>query len=187
MRTRELAVAAALIASTTIWCGTASGHAFIEMQQASAGAFHTVEVGIPHGCQGTATHTVRIKVPEGIGLANPQPKPGWKLSYTKRKLAKPVVLGEGAQRTEVTDEVTWSGGKLLDSEFERFSMLVLLPDTPNVPLYFKTIQLCEKGENRWVDIPAAGQSWGALKAPAPFINLMPTPPFVEPIPVRKSN
>jgi copper(I)-binding protein len=39
------------------------------------------------------------------------------------------------------------------------------------PLYFPTVQQCEKGETRWTDIPAAGQAWRDVPHPAPVLQL----------------
>ena len=48
-----------------------------------------------------------------------------------------------------------------------------LPDKPGETLYFPTVQECEKGVHRWIEIPAAGKSRGDYKEPAPFLRLLP--------------
>lgn len=160
------------IAAAANWCGSAYGHAFILQPEAPAGGYQLIELGIPHGCLSSPTTSVRIKIPDGITLVRPEGKTGWKLTYTSRKLATPLEMPDGTRLTEVADEVVWSGGKLADLEFERFNLLVKLPATPGVALYFKTIQQCEKGEHRWVEVPAPTRALGTLKSPAPHINLV---------------
>lgn len=173
--------AALVVTAALVQSAPASAHAFITDMEVEAGAYHVVEIGIPHGCGGTATTAVKVKVPEGISLVRPEVKAGWKLSYTLRKSGNPYVTSEGTRLTEVVDEITWSGGKLADSEFERFSVMVKLPDAANQTLYFKTIQVCEKGEHRWVEVARPGQNAGELKLPSPYLNLLPSKGWVLPI------
>lgn len=47
------------------------------------------------------------------------------------------------------------------------------PDRPDETLYVPIVQICEKGESRWIEIPAAGQKSDDLKEPAPAIRLTP--------------
>lgn len=159
-----------LMAFTT----TAHGHALMINKDAKPGAWHVVEIGITHGCAGSPTHTVKIKLPDGIVNARPQVKPGWTLSMTKRKLETPIAA-EGVNLTDVADEITWTGGRLADLEFDRFAVLVKLPSEPGRTLYFKTIQECDKGQHRWIEIPEGGKRWGEYKEPAPFVQLSDTP------------
>ena len=46
-----------------------------------------------------------------------------------------------------------------------------LPNKPGATLYFPMVQTCEKGSNNWIGIPAAGQKWGDLPEPAPYITV----------------
>ena len=170
MTFRTLIGASAITAGLFGLMATASGHALMMNKDAKPGAWHFVEIGIPHGCVGTPTTAIKIKVPEGVALVRPQVKPGWKLSMTMRKIDKPI-LAEGVTITDMADEVTWSGGNLADLEFDRFAMLVKLPNDPGKTLYFKTIQQCEKGEHRWIEIPEGGKKWGEYKEPAPFVQI----------------
>ena len=40
-----------------------------------------------------------------------------------------------------------------------------MPNTPGKTLYFKTIQRCAKGVNRWIEIPVKGQEEPEFVAP----------------------
>jgi periplasmic copper chaperone A len=52
-------------------------------------------------------------------------------------------------------------------------MHMKLPNKPGETLYFPTVQECERGVHRWIEIPAAGRSRGDYKEPAPFLKLLP--------------
>ena len=47
------------------------------------------------------------------------------------------------------------------------------PDKPGTTVYFPAIQVCAKGETRWIEVPAQGQSAEDLKRPAPSLTLGP--------------
>ena len=100
------------------------------------------------------------------------PKAGWQLSTTMGKLAQPYV-SEGKTITEGVTEVAWSGGKLLDAWYDEFMMQVQLPNTPGNDVYFPVVQDCEKGVNRWIEIPEAGKKADDYKQPAPRVSLIP--------------
>lgn len=167
---RTLMGACAIAAGVFGLAASASGHALMMQKDVAAGAWHLMQIGIPHGCGGSPTTAIRIKVPEGIALVRPERKPGWKLSMTMRKIDKPFT-SEGVTYTEGVDEIIWTGGDLGDLEFDRFNALIKFPNDPGKTLYFKTIQQCVNGENRWIEIPEGGKKWGEYQHPAPFVVL----------------
>jgi uncharacterized protein YcnI len=150
----------------------ASAHAVIDRNEAAAGSYFKVVVAIAHGCEGSPTLKMRVRIPEGILTVRPQPKPGWELAMQKQKLAAPIKGPHGSSITEAVTEVTWSG-RLPDDNFDEFVMQVLLPDKPGETLYFATVQECERGVNRWIEIPAAGKSSRDLAQPAPSVKILP--------------
>ena len=66
-----LATAFALVTSA------ATAHVSFETAHAPVGSTYKAILRIPHGCEGEATNSVRIKIPEGIIALKPMPKPGW--------------------------------------------------------------------------------------------------------------
>jgi uncharacterized protein YcnI len=152
----------------------ACAHATLDPNQATADSYFKVQVSVPHGCEGSPTLKVRVRIPDSVTGVKPQPKPGWELSIRKEKLEKPF-LDHGRTITEGVAEVTWTG-KLLDENFEVFLMQVKLPDLPGEVLYFPTVQECEKGVHRWIEIPAPGKTRADYKEPAPFLRLLPKLP-----------
>lgn len=149
----------------------AFAHVTMTPNEATAGNYFQSAFTIPHGCEGSGTVSVRVKIPDGVTSVKPQMKPGWDVSIKMRKLEKPVDAGHGRMITETVDEVSWRGGPLPDNLFDNFGLAVKLPDTPGQTLYFPTVQECQQGVHRWIEIPAAGQKWGDVPQPAPFIRL----------------
>ena len=145
-------------------------HAFMINKDVPAGAWEMVEIAIPHGCKGSPTNTVKIKMPSGVFNARPEVKPGWTLEVKTKVLPEPITI-QDVVLSEIADEIVWSGGSLPDTHLERFSFLAKMPTTPGERLYFKIVQLCDEGEHRWVEIPEEGRPWSSYKEPAPYIDL----------------
>lgn len=163
-----IALSALLVAVS----GPALAHAVLSPPEAPADSYVRASIGVGHGCEGTPTLRVRVRIPEGVISVKPVPKAGWDLSIKREQLAQPVTEPHGRRVTERVAEVTWSG-KLLDENFDEFVLQVRLPDKAGETLYFPTVQECEKGVHRWIEIPAAGQARGDLREPAPVLKLLP--------------
>jgi uncharacterized protein YcnI len=161
------AAAAALLAMP------ASAHVTLDPPHAAADSYFKVNVRVPHGCEGSPTLRVRVRIPDGVLGIKPQPKPGWEVSTVKAKLAEPIKDSHGRTITEVVREVVWSGGKLLDEHYDEFGIHMKLPDKPNTVLYFPAVQECEKGVHRWIEIPEPGKTARDYKEPAPALRLGP--------------
>ena len=71
-------------------------------------------------------------------------------------------------------EVIWSGGNLPDDQYDEFVLRGAMPASTGT-LYIPAVQECEKAAERWIEIPAAGQSSGDLKMPAPRLQIVPKP------------
>jgi uncharacterized protein YcnI len=170
---RKCLVAATGFAVAGLMGSTAYGHITLETPSAPAGSSYKAVFRVPHGCEGTATIRVRVRLPDGVINVKPQPKPGWTVSTMMEKLAKPIVLDHGRELSETVREVDWSGGKLPDSFYDEFVLRAELPDNPGVTLYFPVVQECEKGVNRWIEIPESGKTSRDYKEPAPQLKLLP--------------
>jgi len=156
----------------------ASAHVVTEKWDAYAGYQTFVTLVVPHGCGASPTTEVRVKIPEGIDILVPEPKPGWTLDIAMRKLDPPMKGEGGREVTEVIDEISWKGGNLASNHLGKFDFLARMPDKPGKIMFFKTIQKCAEGETRWVDtLPDGEPAWKvwATPAPAPFIELKPAP------------
>jgi uncharacterized protein YcnI len=168
----RLLIGAAAAALAAALAAPAFAHVTLDPPQAAADSYFKMNVRVPHGCEGTATLRVRVRIPEGVLGVKPQPKPGWELSTVKTKLSPPIKDSHGRETTEVVSEIVWSG-KLLDEHYEEFGIQMRLPDKPNTLIYFPTVQECEKGVHRWIEIPEPGKKWGDYKSPAPVLKLGP--------------
>ncbi|MFL6798748.1 MAG: YcnI family protein [Xanthobacteraceae bacterium] len=149
-------------------------HVTLESQEAKVDALYKGVVRVPHGCESSATTSLRMRIPEGVIGVKPRPKPGWTLSTVVAKYPKPVKLYH-AELTEGVVEISWAGGKLPDEWYDEFVFTGYLSSElqPGKTLYFPVVQQCEKGVHRWIETPAAGQTRSDMREPAPELRLLP--------------
>lgn len=151
----------------------AFAHVSLAPGNAKIGSAYKAIFQVPHGCAGAATTAIRVRIPEGVIDVKPQPKAGWKLDIVRGAYAGPHNLW-GAKVTEGVKEVVWSGGELLDSEYEEFMLhSVVAADLKPGELYFPVVQECGTATTRWIDIPAPGKSEDDYETPAPSVHLVP--------------
>lgn len=106
---------------------------------------------VEHGCDGSPTVALSVRVPAGSFDPVAEPPAGW----------------SGAVDGDV---VNFTGGSLPADVEETFRVTVTLPLTPGETVYFPMVQTCEVGELRWIDVPADG-SGTELDEPAPAMEL----------------
>jgi uncharacterized protein YcnI len=151
-----------IITLITLAAGAAQAHVTLEQPQAAAGSSYKAVLRVGHGCEGTATHTLTVRLPPDFRGAKPMPKPGWSLSVTRAPLAKPYD-DHGRQVTDEVVEIAWKAASreawLPDAHYDEF---VLRGQAPAVagPTTFKVQQLCEKGQLDWT-VPLDVQPKGA--------------------------
>jgi uncharacterized protein YcnI len=161
----------------TFMASSAHAHITLEAREATIGSSYKAVFAVPHGCAGSATIKIRVQIPEGVIGVKPMPKPGWNVETVEGKYATEYDF-HGGKLSQGVREVDWSGGKLPDSNYDEFVLIGFLTDSlkPNSMLYFPTVQECEQGVSRWIDIPAEGSAGDARdKSPAPGVKLMPKP------------
>jgi periplasmic copper chaperone A len=152
----------------------AFAHVTLETREAPLGGGYKAVLRVPHGCEGTPTTAIRVRIPEGVIGVKPMPKPGWTLSTVTGKYPKTYRLFH-AQISEGVTEIVWVGGKLLDAHYDEFVFQANLTDDldPGKTLYFPVVQECEKGVHRWIEIPAEGKEPGDYPEPAPGLKVLP--------------
>lgn len=162
-----IAAAALLLGSTA-----ALAHITLEGQQATVPSTYKAVFRVPHGCDGSATVKIRVQIPEGVIAVKPMPKAGWTLETVKGKYSKAYDY-YGTPTSEGVKEVVWSGGKLPDEFYDEFVLRAYLTGDlkPDTTLYFPVVQECEKGTERWIEIPAAGKDADDYETPAPGVKL----------------
>ena len=168
---KKISLATAALGLTAV---PALAHVSLEVVEAPVGSTYKAVCRVPHGCEGKPTNVVRVQVPEGVIAGKPQPKAGWTLEKVKGAYATSYDY-YGTPTTEGVKEIVWSGGNLGDDEYDEFVLRAYL--TPGLPvgstLYFPVVQECPDGlAERWIEVPAEGQTSDDLELPAPGIMLL---------------
>jgi uncharacterized protein YcnI len=149
-------VSAVAVAAAVVLVGVAPASAHIDPdpEQAQAGARLSVAFTVEHGCAGSPTTQLDMRLPIGVIDAVPEPVDGW----------------DGSVDTVDGDTiVTFAGGSLADDVEGTFAVTMTLPTTPDATIYFPFVQRCDVGEIRWIGVPSEpGQE---LDEPAPAMNL----------------
>jgi periplasmic copper chaperone A len=165
-------------AVATLLTSSASAHVTLENRQATIGAGYKAVFAVPHGCAGSATTKIRVQIPEGVIAVKPMPKAGWNVEVIKGKYAAEYDY-HGTKYSEGVKEVVWSGGKLPDDYYDEFVISTFLTGVlkPDTVLYFPTVQECEQGVSRWIDIPEGEHAAHThdSKWPAPGVTLISKP------------
>ena len=92
---------------------SAIAHSTLEQTEVAAGTTTKITLRVPHGCDGQATHTVELTMPDGFYAAKPMPKADWTLETETADYATPYEM-HGHTMTQGVQKVTWSGGNLED-------------------------------------------------------------------------
>jgi len=150
----------------------AEAHVSLVTKETNANSSYRAVLQVPHGCDGAATTTIRVQIPEGVIAVRPMAKAGWTLTTTKGAYAKPYE-NHGSTLSEGVKEIVWSGGNLSDEHFDEFTFATTIATDGGEAktVYFPTVQQCEKGEAAWTEIPGPGQSARDLKKPAPSVRI----------------
>jgi periplasmic copper chaperone A len=151
----------------------ASAHVTLDPVQGPANGYFRTALRVPHGCSGSPTVRIRVRIPDGVLSVKPQVKTGWTVGIVRTKLATPLDDGHGNKILETISEVSWSGGRLDDAHFDEFGLVMRLPDRPGAKLHFPVVQECEQGVHRWIEIPDATKSANDYREPAPALTLVP--------------
>ncbi|MCZ8182558.1 MAG: DUF1775 domain-containing protein [Beijerinckiaceae bacterium] len=155
------------------WAQPGLAHATFENGQAEQNSTHKAVIRIPHGCDGQATQTVRVTIPEGVIAVKPMPKAGWAVQTTRKSYEQPYTL-YGREMTEGVSEIVWSGGQLNDDHYDEFVFQARMTDRLPVMqmVHIPVVQECATAKVSWTEIPASGQDPHALKFPAPGIRII---------------
>ena len=150
----------------------AHAHATLAVTEAAPGGGYRGVVRVGHGCDGSPTTRLTVRVPDGVLAVKPMPKPGWTLETRRGAYARPQMLW-GKPVTEGVTEVTWTG-RLDDAHYDEFVFASQLSGAlaTGTTLYFPVVQECERGAANWVEIPKDGEDPHALKGPAPGVRLV---------------
>lgn len=159
----------------TLACGMSLGstclaHIVTDPREAPAGGYFRTAFRVTHGCHGSPTVAVTVRIPDGVLSVKPQPKPGWTIELHKRPVEPAIAGPHGHHVHETVSEVTWRGN-LPDAYFDDFGLSMRLPDQPGTTIYFPVVQVCENGQLDWTVVPSPGQHHTDAPNPAPSIHL----------------
>ena len=170
MKLGRLTMAVAALAALAL-PGSAQAHVFLEQTEGPADGFPILDWVVPHGCDGSPTTSITVQFPKSVPSVTPEVAPGWEISTKEGPKDEVELFGETI--TKGVSEVTWTatGEPLADDQLLRFGAEAKLPNTEGETVYFPTIQKCEKGQTRWIQIPAEGETEEDLEEPAPAITL----------------
>jgi periplasmic copper chaperone A len=170
---RPLALAGLLLSACL---SSADAHVILEGHEAPAYSYFKAQFLAGHGCDGAATTSIQVTIPEGVVGVKPMPKPGWTLTMANGPYAHPQKLF-GKTVTSGVATVIWSGGPLPDAWSDEFTLMAQLPDQPaGTVLYFPVVQQCEGAVKHWDQIPGVAGAVPPLKNPAPALSLTPHAP-----------
>jgi len=151
---RFVLAAAACSAALLALAGPVSAHIDPNPTEAQAGSRLTVGFTVEHGCDGSPTVQLDMRLPEGVTDAVPESSQGW---------------DESIETVDGDTIVTFAGGPLADAVEGMFDVTMTLPPTPDTTIFFPFVQRCEVGEIRWIGIPV--EPGDELDEPAPAMAL----------------
>lgn len=167
---RRIGLPLLLLGVALVAPATAGAHISISPPGAPAGSYAHLELSIPHGCDGSPTTRIAVKIPDDVPSVIPQRSPFWQVET--KEGPKQAEGQHGEKSAQGVTEVVWTAREPLpDHELDVLGMTVALPDAAGETLWFPVIQTCAKGQNRWIQIPAEGEDAHDLSDPAPGIEL----------------
>ena len=153
MKTMKTLLIAAL-ATTAV--SVALAHNSMTEYYAPAGYMKDFEIRVTHGCQSSPVKEFRLKIHEGLMRVSVEQNRDWVIDVKMRKLPKPIPGEGGNMLTETVDEIIWKNPRSVlpaSGRFEGFRFRGLVPNTPGKIIFFRSVNVCEKGEERYVDLP----------------------------------
>lgn len=140
-----------LLLAATVSAAPASAHVTLDASSTTAGSTAVVRLVVPHGCEGSATTAVAVRMPEQVSEVAVESTGRWE-----------AVHDAGA--------ITFrTGDPLPDGVEDAVQFSVRLPDEAGVTLVFPVVQSCEGSEAAWTEVAADEASREALEMPAPVI------------------
>jgi len=165
---RTIVIAA--LAATLSAMAPASAHVTLEKTSAAAGASYKAVFRVGHGCDGSPTRRLSVRLPEGFLNAKPMPKAGWTIETKRGAYAAQHDLW-GKPVSEGVVEIAWTG-QLSDDNYDEFVVNgYVSKQAAGSDLAFPVEQHCEQGAHLWTEIAPTGTDPHALKSPAPLLRI----------------
>lgn len=129
----------------------ASAHVTIAVSTTAAGATAVVRLEVPHGCAGSATTELAVRMPAEVSDVLAESTDRW------------LVEQDGEGLTFRTD------APLPDAVRDEVALSVRLPGEVGTQLVFPVVQRCQEGESAWTEVAEDAASRDELELPAPVI------------------
>ncbi len=134
--------------------GVAAAHIEVEPADAPAGKTASFNFVIPHGCEGAATTSITVKLPDSVRNAAAKSVKGWKATTTPGRMK-------------------WTGGPLPDHQVQELPFTAKFYGKKNSGIPLKLIQGCEGGKSTpWLQVVPEGAP--EPETPAPVVTLTST-------------
>ncbi|HEY3832019.1 MAG TPA: YcnI family protein [Acidimicrobiia bacterium] len=150
----------------------AGAHVTVEPDSVANGADDAVlHFIVPNesGSANTISLAVQFPTQDPIAEVSPEPTPGWKVTTTTTKLAKPVKTDDGTF-TSVISQIKWSAGSIPPDQFGEFDVLAQGFPSDAKPIAFPAIQTYSDGTIvRWIEHTSAATP--DPEHPAPVVTL----------------
>ncbi len=165
MKMKPFLLAGLLALAGTLAAPAVQAHITLATRQAPAGSGYLAVLRVPHGCDGSDTIGLSIRIPDGVLEVKPQPKPGWGIEIQQGTYDHPQTL-HGAKVSKGVREISWTGGDLPDAYYDEFVFHALIAPSLKAgsTLYFPVVQRCRNGVTRWIDT-SGGDSEDSHPAP----------------------
>jgi periplasmic copper chaperone A len=132
-----------------------------------SGGNAVIHLRVPHGCDGAATDTISVQLPDGVVSAKAEYVPGWDLAVETVPSAPYDEFG--TTKTERVGVITWSGGDLPDAAFYDFGIKATFLLDPGTVVALPVVQKCGDVEVAWIEATVEGQP--EPEHPAPTITI----------------
>ncbi|HEY7813073.1 MAG TPA: YcnI family protein [Nakamurella sp.] len=163
---RTVVVAAGVAVLSLTGALAASAHVTVSADTTAAGSDAVLTFSVPHGCDGSATTKIAIKVPDQVTSVTPTVNPNWDVQKVTEALNPPITDSDGNQITQRVDQVVYTAKTPLAADLrDALALSLQVPDVAGQSLTFPVIQTCEVGETAWIEQQAAGQPEPAHPAP----------------------
>lgn len=164
-------VGIAVSAVSVAMAAPASAHVVVSGTDATQGGYGVLTFRVPSESDTASTTDVTITLPDDhpIVSVNTQPKQGWTVSVTKKKLATPQKDDDGNAITDYVSTIEWKADNpqaaIPPNQFDMFNVSAG-PLPKESMIYLPTVQTYSDGsEVRWDERAAAGQPEPEHRAP----------------------
>ncbi len=173
MHLRHIVLPAAAVAGAlALAVAPASAHVTVTPSTTAAGSYAVLTFSAGHGCEGSPTTKVAIRLPEEIYAVTPTRNSFWETDTVMKRLSEPITDAHGNEFTERVEQVVYTARTPLpDGQRDTFELSLQLPDAEGETLAFPVVQSCQRGETGWTEVAADGQDAEELEHPAPLVTI----------------